>query len=164
MNRIVTKSEATLECSILTRKQIEASRQLAQLLFSPEKPKRYTIRVTQDVFDYCIQPNESIHCHHSILIGLNTKNQIITEERIERSVSSDLFDFNKFVFRHLIIRNCASAILVHFQHDLHLEPTQQQIKTVQQLYRNGSVVGISLLDCILITNGNFFSFKNRGLI
>jgi len=59
---------------------------------------------------------------------------------------------------------CSAIILVHNHPSGSLKPSSNDIKLTKQLVKAASTVEISVLDHLIITFENYFSFADEGLI
>lgn len=145
-------------------KQLQATLQLAHFLVDPQRRQYFTVRLPKDVVQYCRENIASCGERSTFLIGLNTKNMITTTECIPKETVQILTTYQQAVFRHLIIHKCASGILVHMLGTCDINSSQEEVSLVKQIADAGDIVGISILDAIALTESDFFSFKEHGLI
>ncbi|MCC0567537.1 DNA repair protein [Brevibacillus borstelensis] len=145
-------------------KQLRATLQLAHLLAVPQIRQHLTVRLPRDVVQYCRDSIRSCGERNTFLIGLNTKNMITTTKCIPEETMQCLTTYQRAVFRHLIIHKCASGILVHKQSAGNVNPSQEQIRLSTQITEAGNIVGISILDVIEVTETDYLSYKERGLL
>ncbi|RNB53523.1 DNA repair protein [Brevibacillus gelatini] len=150
--------------SISEAKELQAILQLAHLLSSPDKPDRYTIRMPRDAYKYCNEKIEMGGDCQTILLSLSTKNHVVNLTYIDTEAMVEISTYQRFVFRHLILRNAASGILVHIEKEGDLNPTPEQITEARIIAQAGDICGIPLLDVINITQSEYLSFKDKGLI
>lgn len=145
-------------------KQLRATLQLAHFLAVPQSRQLVTVRSPGDVVQYCRNSITFGNSRTTFLIGLNTKNMITTMECITEEMMQSLTTFQRAVFRHLIIHQCAFGILIQWHDAGEIDPPQEQINLVKQIVGAGEVIGISILDAIVMNDKDHFSFKeNRCL-
>jgi len=150
--------------SSFTSKQLQATLQLANLFNVPERQLRYSVRLPRDVVQYCRDNIGLSNDRGTYLLGLNTKNMITTTECIPEETMQSLTTYQRAVFRHLIIHKCASGILVHWHDGGSINPSQGEVSLVKQIADASDTVGIAILDAIVLSERDFFSFKEHGLI
>ena len=91
--------------------QIMAALKLARM--NPRQiEKRFTIRSPQDAHDY-LKDMQYLTQEHFVVIGLNTKNEIIFRETVFIGSLNSSIVHPRETFKHLIRRSCASAIVAH---------------------------------------------------
>lgn len=145
-------------------KQLRATLHLAHLLAAPQKRQRFSVRHPRDIVQYCRDNIANCGERNTFLIGLNTKNMITTTMFIADETMQCLTTYQRAVFRHLIIHKCSSGILVHWIGADNINPSQDQISLVKQVSDASDVVAIPILDVIHITDSDYVSFKDRGLL
>lgn len=68
------------------------------------------------------------------------------------------------VFKAAIIANATAIILAHNHPSGNPEPSREDISITNKVVAAGLVVGIPLLDHLIVTDSDFTSFAERGLI
>lgn len=91
--------------------QIIAALKLARMNPSPIE-ERYTIRSPQDAYNY-LKDMQYLTQEHFVVLGLNTKNQILFRETVFIGSLNSSIVHPREVFKNLIKRSCASAIVCH---------------------------------------------------
>lgn len=164
--QLTTLSEEDIHCivgnSSTATKQLRAIMQLAHLLAVPQRRQHVTVRLPRDVVQYCRENIASCGERNTFLIGLNTKNMIITTKRMTEDTMQSITSYQREVFRHLIIHACASGILVHMCSAGDINPSQGEISISKQITDAGDTIGISILDVIEVTETDYLSYKERG--
>ncbi len=100
-----------------------------------------------------------------IVICLSTKNEpsCISIASIGSLNSSIVHP--REIFKTALLSNSASVILAHNHPSGEPTPSQEDLDVTKRLVEAGKILGISVLDHIVIGDGNrFFSFKEKGLI
>ncbi len=65
-------------------------------------------------------------------------------------------------FRRAVISGSAAIIIAHNHPSGEVEPSDEDMKITRVMHEAGNILGIALLDHIIFTKGNYFSFKNNG--
>jgi len=68
------------------------------------------------------------------------------------------------VFKPAVIANASSVILSHNHPSGDVSPSPEDIALTRRLVKAGEVLGIKVLDHIIIGEGQYMSFADRGLI
>ena len=68
------------------------------------------------------------------------------------------------VFRPAIRKACASVILIHNHPSGDPTPSSEDIAVTRRLYEAGRLLGIEVLDHVVIGDGRFVSFREKGLL
>lgn len=67
-------------------------------------------------------------------------------------------------FKCAIKRHAASIVAAHNHPSGDPEPSEEDIKITKRLTEAGKIIGIELLDHIIVTRSEYFSFKEKGMI
>ncbi|MFD1040352.1 DNA repair protein RadC [Virgibacillus byunsanensis] len=143
-------------------KQIIAALQLARMNPCPVE-QRFTIRSPEDAYDY-LKDMQYLNQEHFVVLGLNTKNQIIFRETVFIGSLNASIVHPRETFKHLIRRSCASAIVAHNHPSGDTSPSQEDITVTKRLVDVGNVTGISILDHVIIGHEKYVSLKEKGYL
>ncbi len=141
----------------------------AQILSAFELARRHllkdTVKITvaQDVLplvaDIVGKQQEYFVC-----ISLNGANEVI-EKRV---VTIGLLDKSpvhpREVFADVIADRAAAVIFAHNHPSGDLQPSEADLRSHEQLTEAAKILGIRVLDHVLLTKKNYFSFQEAGLI
>jgi len=98
------------------------------------------------------------------ILMLNRCNQILGIYPLSKGgVSSTIVDA-KLIFSVALKCNASSIILAHNHPSGNLNPSEVDKKITQKLKRAGQYLDIELLDHIILTKDDFYSFSDNGLI
>lgn len=99
-----------------------------------------------------------------VVLFINRQNEIIAEEvMFKGGVSATIVD-SKVIFR-AACNHLASAIIVAHNHPSNNRtPSEADKKITQQLKKAGELLDILVLDHLVITADDYFSFASEGLI
>lgn len=98
------------------------------------------------------------------ILLLNTKNHIISKEEISVGSLSASIVHPREIFIAPLRKSAASVILIHNHPSGDPSPSQEDLDVTRRLVDAGSILGIAVRDHIIIGDGCFFSFRERGLI
>lgn len=133
---------------------------LAQRL-SPKKEN--TISSPADVFklvtDYKNKKREYL-----IGIYLDARKQLITKKVISIGTLDTSLIHPREVFNPAVRFNASSVIVVHNHPSGDSKPSLEDKKITQKLIQAGELLGIGLIDHLIITEDDYFSFKDHKLI
>lgn len=97
------------------------------------------------------------------VILLDTRNQVISVERLYKgSLNSTVVRVSE-VFRQAIRCNAAGIIVVHNHPSGDPSPSPEDVAVTRKLVQSGDALDISLIDHVIIGKGRFVSLKERGL-
>lgn len=99
-----------------------------------------------------------------ICIHLNIKNLVLRKEIISVGSLNSCIVHPREVFSNAIKHSVASVILCHNHPSGDPQPSLEDTETTKRLVEAGNILGIKVLDHIIIGNGEYFSFREKGLI
>ncbi|MBS4031050.1 MAG: DNA repair protein RadC [Clostridiales bacterium] len=101
--------------------------------------------------------------HFRVLL-LDTKNKVLGIEEISIGSLNTSLVHPREVFRPAIRRACASLILVHNHPSGDPTPSREDLDVTRRLCEAGRLVGIEILDHVVIGDGKYLSFREKGLL
>ena len=109
--------------------------------------------------NYAMQAQE-----HFLCVTLNGAREIISIRVICTGSGNMAIIKPSDVFANAIKEHASAIIVSHNHPSGNPAPSMQDIKTTLKLYQAAEILGISLLDHIIITKRNYFSFLEHGII
>ncbi len=130
-----------------------------------ELAEKYDVKINapQKVIDF-IRSDYNPLQEELILIGMDIKNNIAVKKIIAIGNDNTILITPKDIFIHLIINNCCNFILSHNHPSGDIKPSQEDIIFIKNIEKVSSLMGLNLLDNIIITEKDHYSFKQNGLI
>lgn len=101
---------------------------------------------------------------HFWIIGLNPANKILFIELMGLGADNRVHIKAPQVFRMAIYKNAQKVILIHNHPSGIIEPSEADLKTTDRLLKAGEIVDIDVIDHIVISEKEYFSFSQQGLI
>jgi DNA repair protein RadC len=101
--------------------------------------------------------------HFQILL-LDTKHKVVGIEEISIGSLNASLIHPREVFRPAIQKACACIILVHNHPSGDPTPSREDLEVTRRLCEAGRLVGIEVLDHVVIGDGRYISFKEKGLL
>ena len=98
------------------------------------------------------------------VIYLNRANSIVGVEQISKGGISGTVADGKVIYRKALIHQASAMILSHNHPSGQLKPSQADLKLTRSLISFGKMIDIQILDHLIITNDNYFSFADEGLM
>ena len=95
---------------------------------------------------------------------LNSKNELIMKQDISVGGISNSSAHPREVFAEAVRKGANGIILVHNHPSGDPTPSAADIAITKQLCEAGQILGIRVLDHIIIGDGTYTSFKNKGLL
>ncbi len=101
--------------------------------------------------------------HFKVLL-LNTKNHVISREEISIGSLSASIVHPREIFNIPLRKSAASVILFHNHPSGDPSPSREDLEVTRRLVDAGNILGIAVRDHIIIGDGCFFSFREKGLL
>ncbi len=101
---------------------------------------------------------------HFLCLHLDGKNRIVCLDRVSVGSLNQSIVHPREVFKSACIISAAGIILVHNHPTGDPNPSQEDITITRRLKEAGELIGIPVLDHIIIGDGQYVSFVERGLL
>jgi DNA repair protein RadC len=118
----------------------------------------------RQVFEYFHHEFRDSRKEYCLALLLDGKNRIIRRVQISEGTLNQSIVHPREVFSPAVRESAAAVILVHNHPTGDPAPSGEDIAITRRLREAGEVMGIRLLDHIIIGDGEFTSFVERGLI
>lgn len=99
-----------------------------------------------------------------LTLHLDGKNRIICMDLVSVGSLNQSIVHPREVFKTACLSNAAAIILVHQHPTGDPAPSSEDIAITRRLKEAGEIMGIKILDHIIIGNGDYLSFVERGLM
>ncbi len=101
---------------------------------------------------------------HLYLFGMNTKNKIILKKEIAIGSHNTMIVNPKDIFTPLLMTGCNSFILAHNHPTKDINPSNEDIIFIKKVKKASDIMGLNLLDNLIFSNDNYYSFKQNEII
>ncbi len=134
-----------------------------RLLAEPLRPG-VQFRTSEDIFRHYACRLRDQKKEQFLTVLLDGKNRVIREERVSEGSLTASIVHPREVFMPAIRESAGAIVLVHNHPSGDPTPSFEDIEVTERLLKVGDVVGIRVLDHVIIGEGTFTSFVDRGLI
>lgn len=143
---------------------IAAALELGRRRKLAEVPEAPQIKCSKDVADI-FQPLLSDLLHEEFwILFLNRSNRVISRMKLSQGGVSGTVTDVRIVMKKAI-ENLASGIIVCHNHPSgNLNPSESDTKITQKIKEAGNLMDIQLLDHLIISDKDYYSFADNGLI
>ena len=123
--------------------------------------KRFTepLQIFEMFRDLILETKEHFLCLH-----LDGKNRILCLDRVSVGSLNQSIVVPREVFKSACVNSSAAVILVHNHPSGDPSPSSEDISITKRLKEVGELIGIPVLDHIIIGEGQYVSFVERGLL
>lgn len=101
---------------------------------------------------------------HFITLHLDGKNRIVCMDMVSVGSLNQSIVHPREVFKTAVLSNAMGLILVHQHPTGDASPSQEDIAITRRLKEAGEIMGIRILDHIIVGDGEYVSFVERGLL
>jgi len=126
-----------------------------------KKPK---ITCSTDVFDLMKAHLLDLPHEEFWVIMLNRANQVIKKQLISSGGVSGTVADPKIIFKNALDELASSIILTHNHPSGNIKPSQADINLTKKLLEAGKMLEIPVLDHLIFTNDNYFSFADENMM
>ena len=128
------------------------------------KPKPIDLCNPRAVYEY-LAPLMSLRQQEEFMvILLNAKNHVIDVECITKGTLTASLVHPREVFRSAIRRSAHAIILAHNHPSGDPSPSREDREVTRRLIEAGKLIGIEVLDHLIVGDGRYTSFRERGLV
>lgn len=118
----------------------------------------------QQVFEYFNHEFRDSRKEYFLVLLLDGKNRIIRRVQISEGSLNQSIVHPREVFSPAVKETAAALILVHNHPTGDPAPSSEDIAITRRLREAGEIMGIKVLDHIIVGDGEYLSFVERGLL
>lgn len=144
--------------------QVMAALELGKRIASAPRKMRKKIKSTQDVADLFMERLRYNKREHFEILLLNTQGEIIAVNNVSIGDLSSSIVNPREAFAIAIKRSASAVIFIHNHPSGNPTPSGEDVKVTKRLFEAGEILGIQVLDHIIVGDGVYVSFKEKGLI
>lgn len=112
-----------------------------------------------------LKPNlEDLHTEEFFVLLLNRGNYLIKKLQLSSGGLSATIVDSRVLFKAAIDSLATGMILAHNHPSGSLEPSEQDLRLTKKIVEFGKLIQIDVLDHLILTDTNYFSFADNGLI
>ncbi len=96
------------------------------------------------------------------VVYLNNNNRVIAKEKISQGGLNKTIVDTRIIMKKALMHLASSIILVHNHPSGNLKPSQSDLDLTRKLKQGADVLDIKLVDHLIITQGEYYSFGDEG--
>ena len=144
--------------------QLKAALELGRRMVVASRGYNVDITSPEDVFNYMMEEMRYLEQEEFRIILLNIKNKVLGVETVFRGGLNSSIVHPREIFRLALRRSAASLILLHNHPSGDPTPSAEDISVTRRLVEAGEIMGVNILDHIIMGEGRFLSFREKGLL
>jgi len=129
-----------------------------------EPTKRPRITSSQNVYDVMAPHLMDLPHEEFWILMLNKANVVIKKEQVSMGGVSGTIADPKIIFKKAVESLASAIILVHNHPSGNLKPSQADIMLTRKLKEGGKLLDIPVLDHLIFTDENYYSFADEGMM
>lgn len=144
-------------------RQLQYLCELAKRIYRVNSKLPPVIGAPQDVFERVVDM-QHLTVEQFRVLYLNTKNGILAEEIVSQGTISAALVDPRVVFSRAVRLMAATVILIHNHPSGDPSPSPEDIALTRKLIEAGKVLDVQVVDHLVVGQGRYVSFKEKGLI
>lgn len=123
--------------------------------------QRYTApQQVYDCFKFLMEETKEVF----LTLHLDGKNRIVCCDLVSIGSLNQSIVHPREVFKTALLSNAAAVLLIHQHPTGDSTPSSEDIAITRRLREAGEIMGIKVLDHIIVGDGEYLSFVERGLL
>ena len=147
-----------------TASKIKAALKLGEKEIGEYREPGEKIKTTEDVYNLLKNDFRDRKREHFKIISLDSRNKLINVDNVSVGTVDASLAHPREIFRPAIKNSAVNIILSHNHPSGDPKPSQSDIKITKDMKEAGKLIGIRVLDHIIITNNQTFSFRDKNYI
>lgn len=144
--------------------QLKAVAELAKRISKADRSHTSCFTSPRQIADYYMEDMRHLQHEEILLIMMNTKNQIIKEERISVGTVNASILSPREVYVHALSNRAVHIVLLHNHPSGDPTPSREDIQITGTIKKAGELIGIGLMDHIIIGDNKYISLKEKGFL
>lgn len=167
--KVIEKEKENITLDKLTKVQGIGNAKAGQILSAFELAKRYLIkdekkiRNTDDILSLVNDIRDKKQ-EHFLTITLTGASGLIEKREVFKGTVNYSMVHPREIFADAISDRAAGIIFVHNHPADDAQPSEADIKLTYQLCEAAKLMGIQVIDHIIVTKNNYFSFQAEGIL
>lgn len=129
-----------------------------------ESKEKYKIGGSKDAFNYMQPFLEDLSYEEFWVIYMNRSNRIIDQLKVSQGgISGTVIDI-RIILKHAIEKLASTIIICHNHPSGNLQPSKSDIQITSKLKEAAKLHDIELLDHLIISDKNYYSFADEGIM
>jgi DNA repair protein RadC len=143
---------------------VMAAMELGRRRKESEIVKRDKITTSKDAYDIVHSIFVDLPHEEFWLLILNRANLVIKKELISRGGVSGTVVDTKIIFKAAVENYASSIIICHNHPSGNIKPSEADVRITKNIKEAGKLMEIPLLDHLIVTETEFYSFADEGML
>ena len=137
--------------------------ELKNLLSEQNLESKKSLKSTTEIVEYLQNKIGNKKKEHFVILCLDSRNNLIYDEVSIGTLNASLVHPRE-LFSKAILNHANQIIVAHNHPSGDFNPSNEDSVTTKRLVNAGKLIGISIIDHIIVSNSNYYSFKENNLI
>jgi len=124
---------------------------------------KISLNSPKQIFEYLQQKIGREKKEYFVILYFDIKNNLIVDDISVGTLNASLIHPRE-VFNKAILNSASHIVIAHNHPSGDHIPSIEDISTTKRLIEAGKIIGITVIDHIIVTNSNYSSLKEMGLI
>lgn len=168
MNASLEDLQSVKGLGLAKASQLKACFEIARRVFTKseiaEETKQKEITSAQEIYELIKSKISNYAKEHLVVLSFDTRNKFLGMDTISVGTLNANLIHPRETFDAAIRRHAAHIIVAHNHPSGDPEPSEDDLEITKRLMESGKILGIEVMDHIIVTKNDFFSFKDRKLI
>ena len=144
--------------------RLSAALALGRRLHAERLPRGRRLARSAEIFEAFHARLRDLRKERFLAVLLDAKNRVLREDLVSEGILTASLVHPREVFGPAIREAAAGLVLVHNHPSGDPEPSPEDLEVTRRLCAVGELVGIRVLDHVVVGDGRYVSFLERGLI
>ncbi len=144
--------------SIITALELGRRRQYEERVINPK------ITCSKDVAELMQAYIGDLSHEEFWVLYLNNSNKVLAKEQISKGGYTATHVDIRIVFKRALELNAVGIILCHNHPSGKLKASTSDINLTTKITKSGEILNIKILDHVIVTENNYFSFADEGIL
>jgi DNA repair protein RadC len=128
------------------------------------RPMRPALDSPAAVFAYAAPAARDLRIEVFRVLVVDARNRLVHDEAVSQGVLTASLVHPREVLRPVVVRSGAAFVVVHNHPSGDPAPSREDDRVTERLRRAGEILGAALLDHVVLGDGTYWSYRERGLL
>ena len=141
-----------------------AATELSRRRMEEKASDLHSISTAKDIYDLMYPTMRDLTIEECWVILLNNNLRVLGKKKISMGGRTETAVDPRVVLKEALLADSTAIILTHNHPSGSLSPSREDKRLTERIENACKAVGIHLIDHVIITNGDYFSFKEKGYL
>ncbi|MBA7511273.1 hypothetical protein ES705_03264 [subsurface metagenome] len=141
-----------------------AALDLGRRSLSKKNDEKIIFKNPKEIYDYYYPLISGLKYELFKVIAVDGRNVLIKDTTISKGILDASLVHPREVFKFALNENASAIFLLHNHPSGILKPSEDDLKITERLRSAGELMGIRVIDHVIITEKNYYSFSQHNLL